>query len=66
MRKCPSCDSSYRKRISRNIILKLIPKSKLYKCYNCKTNFMHLPFISFLLIIKKGVKKSDNLIKNYN
>ncbi len=54
MSKCPSCNSSYRKRLSRNIILKIIPKSKVFKCYHCKTKILTVPYLLTNFIIKKG------------
>ena len=63
MCKCPSCDSSYRKRLERNFLFKLfIPKSKFYKCYRCKSKFLNVPYLSFSLLLKKGNKVSSREI----
>ena len=57
MCKCPSCNSSTRRRLSRNFILKLIPNSKFYKCYECKTKFISVPYLFSSIIFKKGAKR---------
>lgn len=63
MCKCPSCSSSYRKRLERNFLHKLfIPKSKYYKCYRCKSKFLNIPYFNFSFLIKKGSIESDREI----
>lgn len=57
MCKCPSCNLSYRKRLSRNLIFKLIPSSKLFKCFHCKTKYLEISYLSALFIISKEVDK---------
>ena len=71
MCKCPSCKSSYTKRLTRRFILKLVPNAKAYKCYHCKTKFLNVPYLFSVFIFKKGKKKSgrkmikeDHLIIN--
>lgn len=55
MCKCPSCDSSYRRRVPRNLFLKLIPKAKLYKCYRCKSKYLFIPYlVPPILLLKKS------------
>lgn len=57
MCKCPSCDSSYRKRVRRNFLFKLIPKAKVYKCYKCRTKYLYVPYFVPPVILLKGKKK---------
>lgn len=54
MSKCPSCKSCHRKRISRSSILKILFKSRIYKCNECKVKYIKVPFFSYSVIIKKG------------
>jgi hypothetical protein len=58
MCKCPSCNSGTRKRLTRSFLLKLIPNSRFYKCYKCKTKFISVPYLFSSIIYKKGTKKS--------
>ena len=64
MCKCPSCNSSSRRRLTRNFILKLIPNSKFYKCYKCKTKFISIPYLFSSVIFKKGTKSISREIIN--
>jgi hypothetical protein len=57
MSKCPSCNSGTRKRLTRNFLLKLVPNSKFYKCYRCKTKFINAPYFFSSIIYKKGAKE---------
>ncbi len=62
MSKCPTCSSNYRKRISRNLLLKIVPKAKFYKCYHCKTKFLSVPYLFNEFIVKKGKRIEIPLI----
>lgn len=62
MCKCPSCDSSSRRRLERNFILKLVPKAKYYKCYRCKTKFLKVPFILNSFVIKKEIPNNVQVL----
>ncbi len=64
MPKCPSCKSSFRKRLARNFILKLIPKSKLYSCYSCKTRFIKIPYFFKTIVVKRVKSKKSELVTN--
>lgn len=66
MCKCPECDSSSRKRISRNFLLKLIPKAKYYKCYRCKSKFLSIPYLYTSIVFRKGKKENDREIVKEN
>ncbi len=59
MPKCPSCKSSFRKRLTRSLVLKLIPNSKLYSCRNCKTKFLKVLYF-FKAIVLKRLKLEKN------
>ena len=62
MCKCPLCESGSRRRLDRNIILKLIPNSKLYKCYKCKTKFLSIPYLFFKpIILSKAIQKEAQI-----
>lgn len=57
MCKCPQCDSSFRKRVPRNLFLKLIPKAKAYKCYKCRAKYLYVPYLIPPVILLKGRKE---------
>ncbi len=59
MSKCPSCDSGFRKRITRNSYLRLLFRAKIYKCHECKVKYIRIPFLSTSIIIKKGITKNN-------
>ncbi len=54
MSKCPSCNSNYSKRSTRNFFQRIIPKSKVFKCFHCKTKVLRIPYLFSEFIIKKG------------
>lgn len=67
MRKCPSCNSNYVKRVPRSFTFKLIPKSKIYKCYYCKTKFLKVPYLALIFILKKGLNTlTEDRSKDFN
>jgi hypothetical protein len=59
MPKCPSCNSSYRKRLARGLVLRLIPNSKFYSCHNCKTRFLKVPYFFKAIVLKKFKENDD-------
>lgn len=64
MCKCPLCESGSRRRLERNFILKLIPNSKFYKCYRCKTKFLSIPYLFLTPIIVSKVIPKEVQIAN--
>ncbi len=64
MPKCPSCKSSFRKRLARNFVLRLIPNSKLYSCHSCKTRFIKVPYFFKSIVVKRVKSKHVELTAN--
>lgn len=51
MLSCPHCNSIHQKRKKRNFFLKLIPTSRLFKCFDCKLEYAYI--FNFLKITTK-------------
>lgn len=54
MKTCPCCNSAEQKRISRSFLFKLIPNSKFYKCFNCRTKYLTISVLEIKYVIQKS------------
>lgn len=63
MKRCPACKSKSRLRIPRAFLLKVLPKNRIYICYNCSTKYLWVAFIGRSLTLKKGHYKPKENIK---
>ena len=62
--KCPICSGkeNLQTRIRRNLLFKLLPFSKSYKCYNCESEYLLYIFLKIPYKIKVNFfRKTEHL-----
>lgn len=57
MCQCPKCNSRVLRRKKKCGILKILPKTKMYKCFQCKTLFIRFIPTETFFITSKPISK---------